>query len=349
MSSAAQAPQATPATPAAAPTSNADSPVVSQSKKRAIDLAAGGAAGLFEALCCHPLDTIKVRMQLHKKANHPGEVKAPGLVRTGVNIATNEGFLAMYKGLGAVVLGIIPKMAIRFSSFEFYKSCLADQAGNVGGGAIFFSGVMAGVTEACIVVNPMEVVKIRLQAQHNALTKTAIKDELKKDAKESLPKYRNALQAGYVIVKEEGVSTLYRGVALTSGRQAINQGANFTTYTFLKKKLQQSQNIDTLPTWQTAVIGFISGAIGPFCNNPLDTIKTRMQRETAITTESNLHRAQRIGTALLKESGVKAFYKGIIPRVARVASGQCIVFPVYEFFKGSLYDIAGIPRQKRMK
>ena len=35
-------------------------------KKGAVDFVAGGVAGLFEALCCHPLDTIKVRMQLYK-------------------------------------------------------------------------------------------------------------------------------------------------------------------------------------------------------------------------------------------------------------------------------------------
>ena len=33
----------------------------------------------------------------------------------------NEGFAALYKGLSAVTAGIIPKMAVRFSSFEHYK------------------------------------------------------------------------------------------------------------------------------------------------------------------------------------------------------------------------------------
>ena len=43
-------------------------------KKGAVDFVAGGVAGLFEALCCHPLDTIKVRMQLYKKSGQ----KPPG-------------------------------------------------------------------------------------------------------------------------------------------------------------------------------------------------------------------------------------------------------------------------------
>lgn len=60
----------------------------------------------------------------------------------------------------------------------------------------------------------MEVVKIRLQAQVHSMT-----DPL------DVPKYRNAAHALFVILREEGPRTLYRGVALTALRQATNQGA----------------------------------------------------------------------------------------------------------------------------
>jgi solute carrier family 25 citrate transporter 1 len=35
--------------------------------------------------------------------------------------------LGLYKGLGAVITGIVPKMAIRFTSFEAYKKWMADK------------------------------------------------------------------------------------------------------------------------------------------------------------------------------------------------------------------------------
>lgn len=59
----------------------------------------------------------------------------------------------------------------------------------------------------------MEVVKIRLQAQQHSLV-----DPLE------TPRYRNAAHAVYTIIREEGISTLYRGVSLTALRQATNQG-----------------------------------------------------------------------------------------------------------------------------
>ena len=97
-------------------------------KSLSTHLVAGGCAGLVEACVCHPLDTIKVRMQLRTGRTSivaGGKPVKLGFIQTGIRIAQREGALSLYKGLGAVVSGIVPKMAIRFSSFEFYKSLLA--------------------------------------------------------------------------------------------------------------------------------------------------------------------------------------------------------------------------------
>jgi len=149
-----------------------------------------------------------------------------------VQIVQRETPLALYKGLGAVLSGIIPKMAIRFASFETYKGWFADKStGKTSTGMVFLgmfsrslghlsliltlhlAGLSAGVTEAVAVVTPMEVVKIRLQAQQHSLV-----DPLE------TPRYRNAAHAVYTIVREEGFVALYRGVSLTALRQATNQG-----------------------------------------------------------------------------------------------------------------------------
>jgi solute carrier family 25 citrate transporter 1 len=35
----------------------------------------------------------------------------------------------LYKGLGAVTAGIVPKMAIRFTTFQFYKDIMVNKDG----------------------------------------------------------------------------------------------------------------------------------------------------------------------------------------------------------------------------
>ena len=134
----------------------------------------------------------------------------------------------------------------------------------------------------------MEVVKIRLQAQMHSLA----------DPQE-IPQYRNAGHAVYKIIREEGFKALYRGVTLTALRQATNQGGvgstmtfwtfwithahgspgvNFTAYQELKKLAAKLQHdIEQLPSYQHMLIGLISGAMGPFSNAPIDTIKTRKE------------------------------------------------------------------------
>ncbi|KAK9460132.1 mitochondrial carrier domain-containing protein [Lipomyces oligophaga] len=291
----------------------------------AINLIAGGTAGLCEALSCHPLDTIKVRMQLATKS--ADGAKRSGFFRTAMDIVKKESFFGLYKGLGAVITGIVPKMAIRFSSFEAYKGWLANkETGKTSPTGIFFAGLAAGTTEAVLVVNPTDVVKIRLQAQHHSMSDPG-----------DVPKYRNAAHCAYTIVREEGISVLYRGVFLTALRQATNQAVNFTAYTELKEQAARLQPQYTeLPAWQHMILGLISGALGPLSNAPIDTIKTRMQREKATSGESAVARVRRISGNLMRKEGFFAFYKGITPRVMRVAPGQAVTFAVYERVSGIL-------------
>ncbi|KZZ89114.1 succinate/fumarate mitochondrial transporter [Ascosphaera apis ARSEF 7405] len=293
----------------------------------AVNLIAGGGAGMMEALVCHPLDTVKVRMQLSRRANDPS-VKPLGFIGTGRQIVARETALGLYKGLGAVLSGIIPKMAIRFTSYGFYRQWLTDEeTGSISGPRTMLAGLAAGVTEAVAVVTPMEVIKIRLQAQHHSLS-----DPL------SAPKYRNAAHALFTVVREEGFGALYRGVSLTALRQGTNQAANFTAYAYLKSTLQsyQPEYNGDLPSYQTMVIGLISGAMGPFSNAPIDTIKTRLQRKAAAPGQSAMSRIMTIASQMFKEEGARAFYKGITPRVMRVAPGQAVTFTVYEYLRTKL-------------
>ena len=192
----------------------------------------------------------------------------------------------------------------------------------------FPAGLAAGVTEAVAVVTPMEVVKIRLQAQHHSMA-----DPL------DIPKYRNAAHGLYTVVKEEGASALYRGVSLTALRQGSNQAVNFTAYTKFKQLLQDYQpayHEKELPSYQTMFIGLISGAMGPLSNAPIDTIKTRLQKTPGQPGETAVSRVVTLTRDMFKHEGFPALYKGITPRIMRVAPGQAVTFTVYEYLKEKL-------------
>ncbi len=76
--------------------------------------------------------------------------------------------------------------------------------------------------------------------------------------------------------------------------------------------------------------------MGPLSNAPIDTIKTRLQKTPGVLGETAVSRIVSIAKNMFKQEGVHAFYKGITPRIMRVAPGQAVTFTVYEWLKGWL-------------
>lgn len=131
-------------------------------------------------------------MQLSRRARAPG-AKRRGFIQTGIEIARKETPLGLYKastsscscvkyviltcdqGLGAVLTGIVPKMAIRFTSYEWYKQLLAKD-GKTGGRGNFIAGLAAGVTEAVLVVSHDPVLPKHLTSQGEVQCNDSLRD-----------------------------------------------------------------------------------------------------------------------------------------------------------------------------
>lgn len=59
----------------------------------------------------------------------------------------------------------------------------------------------------------------------------------------------------------------------------VGQAVNFTCYQIFKTRLSSYLGRDELAPWQHMLLGGISGGIGPCVNNPLDVVKTRLQKQ----------------------------------------------------------------------
>ncbi|KAH8690445.1 mitochondrial carrier domain-containing protein [Talaromyces proteolyticus] len=227
--------------------------------------------------------------------------------------------MAFYRGLGAVMVGIMPKMAIRFTSFETYKAALTKRGENTPSLVrLFVAGLAAGMTEAVLVVTPTEVIKIRLQTAG-------------KNYGGSLPiGYRTAPEAYVTTVRTEGIWTLWRGVSLTAARQGTNQAG---TSNSAKTDSQPQYQSTGLPPWQTALSGFLAGSLGPLANAPLDTLKTQIQKSSQTGKTSSASQVSRLFQQIVQNEGYMALYKGTLPRVLRVGVGQSVTFMTYELLR----------------
>jgi solute carrier family 25 (mitochondrial citrate transporter), member 1 len=114
-------------------------------------------------------------------------------------------------------------------------------------------------------------------------------------------------------------------------RQGCNQAVNFTAYNYIKKEVMARQGTDRLDSWQSLLIGGFSGGMGPLVNNPLDVVKTRLQKQ--VITPGKTPKYTGLGQACVRigqEEGVLALWKGITPRLLRIMPGQAITFMTYE-------------------
>ena len=62
----------------------------------------------------------------------------------------------------------------------------------------------------------------------------------------------------------------------------LSQAVNFTCYQMFKTQLSTYLGRDELASWQHMLLGGLSGGIGPCVNNPLDVVKTRLQKQVRL-------------------------------------------------------------------
>ncbi|XP_078010575.1 tricarboxylate transport protein, mitochondrial isoform X2 [Phascolarctos cinereus] len=220
--------------------------------------------------------------------------------------------------------------------FEFLSNHMRDAQGRLDSTRGLLCGLGAGVAEAVVVVCPMETIKVKF-----------IHDQCSAN-----PRYRGFFHGVREIVREQGLKGTYQGLTATVLKQGSNQAIRFFVMTSLRN-WYRGKDPDLAPSWRpvpllgspgascppqgttpnkpmnpvvTGVFGAIAGAASVFGNTPLDVIKTRMQGLEAHKYKSTLD----CGYQIMKHEGLKAFYKGTVPRLGRVCLDVAIVFIIYD-------------------
>jgi len=146
------------------------------------------------------------------------------------------------------------------------------------------SGGAAGLLQV-VVTNPMEIVKLRMQLQGESGVK---------------------LSAG-ATVAELGLRGLFRGVTACWLRDIPFSFIFFPLFAHLKKAFSGNDSIVGL-----FAAGGVAGALAAGAVTPCDVIKTRLQVKGGDLRYSGIADCAR---KLLKEEGIAAFSKGLVPRM----------------------------------
>ncbi|KAF7817021.1 mitochondrial uncoupling protein 5-like [Senna tora] len=290
----------------------------------------GGIASIVAGCTTHPLDLIKVRMQLQALAFHsqfPATAAPPttilglqrraGPISVGVRIVQSEGVAALFSGVSATVLRQTLYSTTRMGLYDVLKHKWADpDAGNMPLIRKIAAGLIAGGIGAAI-GNPADVAMVRMQADGR------------------LPAaqrrgYKGVFDAIMRMSSEEGIASLWRGSALTVNRAMIVTASQLASYDQFKEMiLAKGLMKDGLGTHVTA--SFAAGFVAAVASNPVDVIKTRvmnMKVEAGATPPYN--GALDCALKTVRAEGPMALYKGFVPTISRQGPFTVVLFVTLE-------------------
>ena len=268
---------------------------------------AGAVAGTTVDLSLYPIDTLKTRLQS----------------RGG--FAASGGFRNIYAGAASAALGAAPGAALFFVSYEWTKDVLSQRKGLQNGARAeqeqwidpvkHMAAASVGEVAACAVRVPTEVVKQRAQAMEYRSSPAALAAIIAK---------RKAIGA-YGVFRE-----LYRGWNITVMREVPFTIIQFPLWEAMKEWRTRTQGTDQITALDSAVFGSLAGAVAAGITTPLDVLKTRMmlsrERQKSISLLSQI----------LKDSGPRAFFAGIGPRILWISAGGFIFLGSYQYAYNSL-------------
>ncbi|XP_050526998.1 congested-like trachea protein isoform X1 [Daktulosphaira vitifoliae] len=269
----------------------------------------GGFGGICTVLTGHPLDTLKVRLQTMPSVQ-PGQTPMyTGAWDCAVKTVKREGFLGLYKGMGAPITGVAPIFAISFLGFGLGKKIFASNSETLTPPQLFCAGSFSGIFTAIIMV-PGERIKCILQIQESGNQK-----------------YKGPISVIKKLYSEGGVKSLYKGTCATLLRDIPACGVYFMTYELLVnyQKEKSGNNINML---NTIFAGGMAGILNWLVAMPPDVLKSRLQ-----TAPENMYpRGVRdVFLRLYREEGLRALYSGVTPVMLRAFPANAACFLGVEF------------------
>ncbi|KAK4250569.1 hypothetical protein VTI28DRAFT_5379 [Corynascus sepedonium] len=198
---------------------------------------------------------------------------------------------------------------------------------------------IAGGIAACGAVtatHPFETVKIRMQLQ----------GELQ-DKGHQPHHYRGPLHGVSVIVRNEGLRGIYRGIGCAYIYQILLNGCRLGFYEPMRSTLStlifKDANMQSLGI--NMFCGAASGVMGAAAGSPFFLVKTRLQSYSPFLPVGTQHRYRNAldgMSQIFRTEGVRGLYRGVGAAMIRTGFGSSVQLPTYFFAKRRLMRHLGM-------
>jgi len=263
----------------------------------------GGLSGGMATCFVQPLDLVKTRMQTAK----PGEFRST--VHCIQSIISSNGLRGFYTGLSA---GLLRQATYTTTRMGVFNTLLDRNQGTVTFAEKAAYGMTAGALGS-IVGTPAEVCLIRMTSDGRLPV-------------EQRRGYKNVGNALVRIVREEGVTTLWRGCLPTIGRAMVLNAAQLASYAQFKEMIKKQFGMaDGIGLHFVASMG--SGFVATVASMPVDIVKTRVQNMKISADGVPEYRgAVHCVTSIIKNEGVFSLWRGFLPYYFRLGPHTVLTF-----------------------
>eukprot|EP00930_Biecheleria_cincta_P095098 TRINITY_DN87122_c0_g1_i1.p1 TRINITY_DN87122_c0_g1~~TRINITY_DN87122_c0_g1_i1.p1 ORF type:complete len:294 (-),score=37.27 TRINITY_DN87122_c0_g1_i1:458-1339(-) len=219
-------------------------------------MAVGAIGGMGAAICCHPLDVVRVEMQVTK-------LHGRSSFATAADILQKSGLRhGLYSGLSAAFLRQWTYTAGRVGIYSFLLNREPILSAVTFKRKLLF-GVLSGGLGS-FAGTPAELALVRMGA----------------DAKLPLEKRRGTGVRSVLtnVIREEGVFGLWRGAGPTIVRAMVVSSCTLAVTSEAKQRLPELSSVCALNPTITMVVSTVCGSFSAtLASQPLDVVKSRFQ------------------------------------------------------------------------
>uniref|UniRef100_A0A8C1HWU6 Solute carrier family 25 member 45 n=1 Tax=Cyprinus carpio carpio TaxID=630221 RepID=A0A8C1HWU6_CYPCA len=219
-----------------------------------------------------------------------------------------------FKGMSFPVISVAISNAVAFGSYSNALDYLtrsghnnSDQSKRSSLTAVFMAGCFSGLAQL-FVSAPIDLVKVRLQNQ----------------TKSGGNKYRGPIHCIAVILREDGVKGLFRGIWALALRDVPCFGLYFLPYELICSMLTEKQPGNTA----VLVAGGVAGVVTWACATPMDVVKARLQMCGG---GGRMYSGVlNCITVSVREEGMQVFFKGLLLNSVRAFPVNAVTFLSFE-------------------
>lgn len=300
----------------------------------------GGLAACFASVVIHPIDLVKVRMQLLGQGSKEA-IPSPFAISS--QIVKKEGFAGLYSGLSASLTRQATYGTARIGLHRLFSQKL--QAFNDNKPLPFWMKTVSGMSSGGVAVcigTPFDVALVRMQ-NDGALPAAARRN------------YASVFDALGRIAKEEGVGGLWRGLAPNILR-GMSMNVGMMACYDQAKELVVAVTRDPNPENPTLTTKLLSSAAAGFCcaflSLPFDMVKSRLQSmEPDAAGKMPYRGVVDCGSKILSAEGPLAFWRGFTAYYGRCAPHAMIILlsieQITQWYRAALLDPQGDPLDRK--